>query len=439
MKITIITKECKTKDKDAPAKANLCFRLRDKDVDLKARSDIEVILDYWDNDALSYRRTKKIPSDEQKKVKFLVQTITTALSEQYNSATADVAWMKNVIDECVNPTSKSTETLTTVVSRMEQYIAEHPMSPKSALVYKPTIKKLQRYEAYKREIEGKEGFTLYCETIRPEEYLDFREYVINEYVHYNDYPEFYEQFCLDMHPPKQMSSTQIIGIMHHLRIVGHWCIKMGFTTNRSCDAFTIPAAVQGTPFYLTIEERDKVYNANLHNKPELEVYRDLFIFQSMVGCRVGDLFSFTKDNIVGDILQYLPHKTMRKRSQTVSVPLTTKAMEILKRYDGKQEKLLPTKQVYQYNEGIRAVLRKCGINRMVTILDTITGKEVQKPICDVATSHMARRNFIGNLYKKVKDPELVSSMTGHVNGSRAFARYREIDEETKVNLVNLIN
>ena len=39
----------------------------------------------------------------------------------------------------------------------------------------------------------------------------------------------------------------------------------------------------------------------------------------------------------------------------------------------------------------------------------------------------------------VKDPELVSSMTGHVNGSRAFARYREIDEETKVNLVNLIN
>lgn len=120
MKITIITKECKTKDKDAPAKANLCFRLRDKDVDIKVRSDIEVMLDYWDNDALSYRRTKKLPSDEQKKVKFLVQTITTALSEQYNSATADVAWMKNVIDECVNSTSRSTETLTTVVSRMEQ-------------------------------------------------------------------------------------------------------------------------------------------------------------------------------------------------------------------------------------------------------------------------------------------------------------------------------
>ena len=439
MKITISTKAIKSKDADIPNKSNLCFRLRDKDIDLKVRSGIEVLADYWDNDTLSYRRTKKVSSEEQKKVKVLIQTILTALNEQYDSATADVAWMKGVIDDCTNPKGEQKKELTTIVSRMEQYIVEHPMSPRSAAVYKPTIKKLQRYEAYKREIEGKGNFTLYCETIRPEDYLDFREYVINEYVHYNDYPEFYEQFNLGMHPPKQMSSTQIIAIMHHLRIVGHWCIKMGFTTNRSCDAFTIPATVHGTPFYLTIEERDKVFNADLSDKPELEVYRDLFILQSMVGCRVGDLFSFTKDNVVGDMLQYLPHKTMHKRSQTVSVPLGTKAMEILKRYEGKQEKLLPTKQVYQYNEGIRAVLRECGINRMVTILDTVTGQEVQKPICEVATSHMARRNFIGNLYKKVKDPELVSSMTGHVNGSRAFARYREIDEETKVNLVNLIN
>ena len=439
MKITITTKAIKSKDADVPNRSNLYFRLRDKGVDLKVRSSIEVLADYWDNDTLSYRRTKKVPSKEQKLVKAFVQSILTALNEQYDSATVDVVWMKDVIDKCTNPVEEQKPSFTTIASRMEQYITNHTMSPRSALTYKPTIKKLQRYEVYKREIEGMEDFAFYSESARPEDYLDFREYVINEYIHYREHPEFYQQFNLGAYPPRQLSSTQIIGIMHQLRIVGHWCIKMGFTTNRSCDAFTIPAAVHGTPFYLTIEERDKVFNADLSNKPELKVYRDLFIFQSMVGCRVGDLFSFTQDNIVGDMLQYLPHKTMQKRSVTVSVPLGTKAMEILKRYKGKQEKLLPTKQVYQYNEGIRAVLRECGINRMVTILDTVTGKEVQKPICEVATSHMARRNFIGNLYKKVKDPELVSSMTGHVNGSRAFARYREIDEETKVNLVNLIN
>ena len=259
------------------------------------------------------------------------------------------------------------------------------------------------------------------------------------YIYYNDYPEFYEQFNMGSHPPRQLSSTCLIGIMNHLRIVGHWCIRMGYTTNRSCDAFAIPAAVHGSPYYLTLEERNKVFNADLSNKPELEVFRDLFMFQSLVGCRVGDMFSFTPENVTGDLLQYIPHKTMRKRTLTISVPLNTKALTILSRYKGKQAKLLPTKQIYQYNEGIRSVLKECGINRMVTILDTVTGNEVQKPICDVATSHMARRNFIGNLYKQVKDPDLISSMTGHVNGSRAFARYRDIDEETKVNLVNLIN
>ena len=191
MKITISTKAIKSKDADVPNKGYLCFRLREKAIDIKVRSDIEVLTDYWDNDTLSYKRTKKVSSVEQKKIKALVQSILTALNEQYDSATADVAWMKSVIDDCMNPKIEQKETLTTVVSRMKQYIAEHPMSPKSAAVYKPTIKKLQRYEAYKREIEGKEGFTLYCETIRPEDYLDFREYVINEHVHYSDYPEFY--------------------------------------------------------------------------------------------------------------------------------------------------------------------------------------------------------------------------------------------------------
>lgn len=42
---------------------------------------------------------------------------------------------------------------------------------------------------------------------------------------------------------------------------------------------------------------------------------------------------------------------------------------------------------------------------------------------------MARRTFVGNLYKKVKDPNLVGKLSGHKEGSRAFARYRDIDDD----------
>ena len=61
------------------------------------------------------------------------------------------------------------------------------------------------------------------------------------------------------------------------------------------------------------------------------------------------------------------------------------------------------------------------------------------PINTIATSHMARRTFIGNIYKKVKDPNLVASLTGHTEGSKAFSRYRDIDTEMKKELVGLLD
>lgn len=76
---------------------------------------------------------------------------------------------------------------------------------------------------------------------------------------------------------------------------------------------------------------------------------------------------------------------------------------------------------------------------MVSVIDTKTREEVKRPLNEIASSHLARRTFIGNLYKQVKDPDLIASMSGHVEGSRAFARYRAIDDEMKIELVNMIN
>ena len=56
----------------------------------------------------------------------------------------------------------------------------------------------------------------------------------------------------------------------------------------------------------------------------------------------------------------------------------------------------------------------------------------------IASSHVARRTFIGNIYKLVKDPNLVSALTGHVEGRRAFTRYRTIDIDMKKDLVKIL-
>ena len=60
------------------------------------------------------------------------------------------------------------------------------------------------------------------------------------------------------------------------------------------------------PVYLTLEERDKVYYADLSGMgPTYPVYRDIFMFQCLIGCRVSDLNRLTKANIVGADLNEL--------------------------------------------------------------------------------------------------------------------------------------
>ena len=91
-----------------------------------------------------------------------------------------------------------------------------------------------------------------------------------------------------------------------------------------------------------------------------------------------------------------------------------------------------------YKRQIKEAFKKAGLDRIVTVLDQQTRQEVQKPLYEVASSHMARRTFIGNIYKKVKDPNLVRSLSGHKEGSKAFARYRDIDEDMKKELIGYL-
>ena len=67
-----------------------------------------------------------------------------------------------------------------------------------------------------------------------------------------------------------------------------------------------------------------------------------------------------------------------------------------------------------------------------------TREEEKRVLYEIAFSHLARRTFVGNLYKQVKGPNLVGALSGPKEGSRAFARYRAIDDEMKKELVNLL-
>jgi len=129
-------------------------------------------------------------------------------------------------------------------------------------------------------------------------------------------------------------------------------------------------------------------------------------------------------------------KTDKNKPVTIRVPLNSIANEILnkyKDYDGKT--LFPYISEQKYNKAVKEIFKLSGITRIVTVLNPLTRESETKPLNEIASSHLARRTFIGNLYKKVKDPNLVGKLSGHSEGSKAFARYRDIDEEMKIELV----
>ena len=140
------------------------------------------------------------------------------------------------------------------------------------------------------------------------------------------------------------------------------------------------------------------------------------------------------------VLNYVPRKTVDDRPVLVRVPLNQTAAEIVARYaDLPGDALLPFISKQKYNDAIKRCFLAARLRRPVSVLDPVTREEVKRPLNEVASSHLARRTFIGNLYKQVADPNVIGAMSGHSEGSRAFARYRTIDDEMKAGLVGMID
>lgn len=79
-----------------------------------------------------------------------------------------------------------------------------------------------------------------------------------------------------------------------------------------------------------------------------------------------------------------------------------------------------------------------GITRYVEVRNPKTGDNELRPINEIASSHLARRTFVGNAYFKVSDPNIIGKMSGHVDGSKAFKRYRKIEDSTLQDVINQI-
>lgn len=312
------------------------------------------------------------------------------------------------------------------------------------------VRTLARYEKFVQLTEQDDWHI--TADIDKERIEDFIDYAMNERQLSQEDPDTFKEITSDVYPEEfaptynrtriagERGRNAMAGWKRALKTYWHWLNDEGYTTNNPLHGMKVGAEVYGTPYYLTLEERNKIADSRISDK-RLAAQRDIFIFQCLTGCRVSDLMKLTSGNIKDGVLEYIPKKTSRKKATSVTVPLNDRAARLVAKYKGvdRYGRLFPFIQAQNYNCAIKEILTVCKITRPVTIINSLTGKEEQRAINEVAGSHMARRTFIGNLYKKVKDPNLIGSMSGHSEGSKAFARYRDIDIDIKRETVALID
>lgn len=256
----------------------------------------------------------------------------------------------------------------------------------------------QSWEKYAREAQVSEGRKRHIRRVR-NHWLRFqaeKKRPLNfENIDTATLKEFREYLS------KHVGKNTVISILKLSRAFWGFCRKESPSLPNPWINGIIGTERYGTPYYLLPEEIKILEQFPAVN--DMEIARDLFLFQLYTGLRISDLMRLEKENLQGAFLVYVPQKTRSERPQVIRVPLSEKALEIIQKYENPvSPHLLPRYSFQYFNRKLKELFRLAGLNRRVVIIEPRTGTETSKELYKVAASHIARRSFIGNLFGLVE-------------------------------------
>jgi Phage integrase family. len=298
------------------------------------------------------------------------------------------------------------------------------VSPNRRRIYRNTFNTFRRFQDSRRRKINFEDCT-------PRLMSEF-----NEFMKIDDNSTGkYEHLPIRQRPRKKGLNTRIM-IFNAIAAFFRWARQNFGVPVNPFDTFKIERETYDAPICLTKAERDSLYDW-IPTKDYLERVRDIFYFQCLVGCRISDFITLTKDNLKdgGTVLEYIPQKTIRDVSSVCRIPLSEKARAILSKYNSPDGRLLPFISAQKYNNYIKEMLREANLNRQVTVVNKVTMKPEIKPLHEVITSHSCRKTFIDTLMKSGQSESTISTMSGHVKGSKAFHRYYDVDDKQRMDAI----
>lgn len=177
---------------------------------------------------------------------------------------------------------------------------------------------------------------------------------------------------------------------------------------------------------------NKTFEDSLDKK--MQQVKDVFVFGCTVALRISDLLVLSKNNlrITGDTW-FLVVRSKKTHTDT-QLRLPDYAIDILKKYKFKNNKLLPTFTNVNLNLNIKKLIELAGYTQPVGKIreQQGRGKEIRfvkenkttvYRFCDLVTAHTMRRTAITVMLSLNVPEHVVRKISGHSPMSKEFFRY----------------
>lgn len=154
-------------------------------------------------------------------------------------------------------------------------------------------------------------------------------------------------------------------------------------------------------------------------------YRDLFVLQTLIGCRISDLQKIVNKeySITDGYMVYVSQKT--------NVETLVKLTDEIEGYLDNLEGIKIDKKTY--NAKIKKIAEKANLNREIEVIDT-KGNKTIKPIYKILTNHIARHTFITKNIKE-KSADDLKYESGHTNTQYINTVYTHLSIKDKINIL----
>lgn len=180
-------------------------------------------------------------------------------------------------------------------------------------------------------------------------------------------------------------------------------------------------------------------------KNNLEEIKDVFVFGCTVALRVSDLSALSRENLIIKGNKYYIQIKSQKTKIFTSIQLPDYAVEIINKYYGKQDRLLPILNTNWVNKNLKRLsvlipddfemikTRERRGEQVIIYKDPIN--KIHYKLSDHISSHTMRRTAITTMLSLGMPEHIVRKISGHAANSTEFYKYVRlsqsvIDEQT---------